>query len=90
MDKKQIKETVHEVADKAAKKANEKAKGTSGWKKWLWAAGAVIAAAIAWFTQGCANVTPQQLSAAHALYHAVTGEPCTLAKPSPVVVPTVK
>lgn len=90
MDKKQIKKTVHEVADKAAKKANEKAKTTTGWKKWLWALGAIIAGAVAWFTQGCTSVTPQQVSAVHALYHAVSGEPCTLARPEPVVVPVKK
>lgn len=90
MDKTQIKTTVHDVAEKAAAVANTKAKAASGWRRWLWAAGAIIAAAIAWFTQGCANVTPQQVSAAHVLYHAVTGEPCTLAQPAPVVVPTVK
>lgn len=90
MDKTKLKETIHGAAEKAASVANDRAKTTTGWRRWLWAAGAIIAAAIAWFTQGCTNVTPQQLSAAHALYHAVTGEPCTLAKPSPVVVPTVK
>ena len=90
MDKKQIKETVHEVADKAAKKANEKAKQASGWRRWLWAAGAVIAAAVAWFTQGCESVTPQQVHAAHVLFHAISGEPCDIAQPAPVEVRTVK
>lgn len=90
MDKTTIKKAVHSAADKTSAACNQKAKSATGWRRWLWAAGAIIAAAIAWFTQGCANVTPQQVSAAHALYHAVTGEPCTLAQPAPVVVPTVK
>lgn len=87
MDKQKIKETLHGVADKAAHAANDKAKTSSGWRKWLWAAGAILAAAVAWFTQGCTSVTPKQVHAAHVLYHAVTGEPCQL---SPVDATTVK
>jgi hypothetical protein len=90
MNKQKVKETVHGVAQQAAQAANEKAKASSGWKKWLWAAGAILAAAVAWFTQGCTNVTPELVMTAHTLYHAVTGEPCLLCKPSPVVVRTVK
>ena len=90
MDKSKIKETVHGVADKAADACNEKAKAATGWKRWLWGIGAIIAAAIAWFTQGCESVTPAQVHAAHALFHAVTGEPCMIAQPEPVVVPCKK
>lgn len=90
MDKTQIKTTVHGFATQAAQKANENAKAASGWKRWLWAAGAIIAGAIAWFTQGCTSVTAEQVHAAHALYHAISGEPCTIAKPCPVVVPEQK
>lgn len=90
MDKKQIKQTVHGFADKAAATANAKAKTATGWKKWLWAIGAILAGAVAWFTQGCANVTPQQVHAAHVLYHAISGEPCILDKVSPVDATTVK
>lgn len=87
MDKKQIKTTVHGFADKAAAAANEKAKTASGWRRWLWAIGAIIAGAVAWFTQGCTSVTPQQVHAAHVFYHAVTGESCQI---SPVDATTVK
>ena len=87
MDKKQIKETVHGFATQAASKANENAKASSGWKRWLWAIGAIVAGAIAWFTQGCTSVTPQQVHAAHVLYHAISGEPCQI---SPVDATTVK
>ena len=87
MDKDEIKKFVNSAATKAAETANEKAKTSSGWKRWLWAIGAIIAGAIAWFTQGCESVTPQQVHAAHVLYHAISGETCKI---SPVVVPTVK
>ena len=80
MDKDEIKKFVNSAASKTAATANEKAKTVTGWKKWLWAVGAIIAGAIAWFTQGCTSVTPQQVHAAHVFYHAVTGEPCTVAK----------
>jgi hypothetical protein len=86
MDKTKVKSFVNSAASKAAAAANEKAKASSGWKRWLWAIGAIVAGAIAWFTQGCTSVTPQQVHAAHALYHAVSGEPCTIAQPAPVVV----
>ena len=87
MDKKQIKETVHGVAEKAAAAANEKAKASSGWQRWLWAIGAIIAGAIAWFTQGCTPANVEQVQAAHAIYHVVSGKPC---KFSPVDATTVK
>ena len=76
MDKKEVKSFVNSAASKAAAAANENAKASSGWKRWLWAIGAIIAGAIAWFTQGCTNVTPEQVSTAHTLYHAVIGKPC--------------
>ena len=90
MDKKEVKSFVNSAASKAAATANEKAKTATGWKKWLWAIGAIIAGAVAWFTQGCTSVTPQQVHAAHVFYHAISGEPCTIAKPCPVVVPEQK
>lgn len=87
MDKQQIKETVHKFADKAAVNANTKAKEATGWKKWVWGIIAIIAGAIAFFTQqSCTSVTPQQVNAAHALYHAISGEPCTLAQPDVIIV----
>lgn len=51
--KAQIKADLHSGAARVAKTANEKAKAASGWKRWLWAAGAIIAAAVAWFTTSC-------------------------------------
>lgn len=87
MDKEKVKETVHGAAEKAAGACNKKAAEASGWQRWLWAIGAIIAGAVAWFTQGCESVTPAQVHAAHALFHAVTGEPCKI---SPVDATTVK
>lgn len=84
MDKETVKTTVHSVADKAADACNKKAASASGWKKWLWAIGAIIAGAVAWFTQGCESVTPAQvqaLKAAHGAYHFFTDNECKLAKP---------
>ena len=90
MDKKEVKTFVNSAASKAASTCNEKAKTASGWQRWLWAIGAIIAAAVAWFTQSCTPANVEQLQAAHTLYHAVTGEPCLLCKPEPVVVPRNK
>ena len=87
MNKDEIKKFVNGAAVKAAETANQNAKTATGWKRWLWAAGAILAGAIAWFTQGCTSVTPQQVHAAHVFYHAVTGEPCKI---SPVDATTVK
>ena len=83
MDKTKLKGTVHGVADKAATACNKNAKAASGWKKWLWAIGAIIAGAVAWFTQSCTPANVEQLQSAHELYHAVSGKPCKLAKPDP-------
>ena len=80
MDKQEVKSIVNSAASKAAAAANENAKASSGWKRWLWAIGAIVAGAVAWFTQGCTSVTAEQVHAAHMLYHAVSGEPCTVAK----------
>lgn len=46
----QLKVALHTAAAQGAEKAGEKARNSSGWQRWLWAAGAAIAAAIAWFT----------------------------------------
>jgi hypothetical protein len=87
MDKKQIKETVHGVADKAAEACKENVKTASGWSKWLWTIAAIAAGAAAWFTQGCTPANVEQLQAAHAIYHVVSGKPC---KFSPEVARSVK
>lgn len=54
-DKKaQIKADLHSGAAKVAKNANAKAKGSTGWRRWVYAALAIIAGAVAFFTAtGC-------------------------------------
>jgi hypothetical protein len=76
MDKDKVKTFVNGAASKAATTANEKAKSSTGWQRWLWAIGAIIAGAIAWFTQGCTPANVEQVQAAHAIYHVVSGKPC--------------
>lgn len=51
--KAQIKADLHSGAARVAKNANAKAKSTTGWRKWVYAAAAIIAGAVAFFTTGC-------------------------------------
>lgn len=51
--KAQIKADLHSGAARVAKNCNDKAKSTTGWKKWLYAIAAVVAGAVAFFTTGC-------------------------------------
>lgn len=87
MDKDKVKTFVNGAASKAATTANEKAKASTGWKRVLWAIAAVVAGAVAWFTTGCTPANVEQLQAAHAIYHAISGKPC---KFSPEVARSVK
>lgn len=76
MDKDKVKTFVNGAASKAATTANEKAKASTGWKRVLWAIAAVVAGAVAWFTQGCTPANVEQIQAAHAIYNVVSGKPC--------------
>lgn len=52
--KAQIKADLHSGAARVANKANSKAKEATGWRKWGYAALAIIAGAVAFFTAtGC-------------------------------------
>ena len=77
--KNQLKESVSKLADQMSDKALASAKQQTNklWKIMLYAVGIVMAgiAALAGFT-GCEHITPEQVHAAHALYHAASGEPC--------------
>ena len=53
MNEKDTKELLHGWASRTAAHANSKAKEATGWKRWLWALGAIVAGAVAWFTTGC-------------------------------------
>ena len=77
--KKQLKDSIGKLADQMSDKALASAKQQTNklWKIMLYAVGIVMAgiAALAGFT-GCEHITPEQVHAAHALYHAASGEPC--------------
>ena len=51
--KAQVKANLHSGAARVAKSTAEKAKTATGWRKWLFVAAAIVAAAVAWFTAGC-------------------------------------
>ena len=77
--KKKIQELVGKAADELSDKALAEAKEQTNklWKVLLYCVGVALAgiAALAGFT-GCEHITPEQVHAAHALYHAASGEPC--------------
>ena len=77
--KKKVQALVGKAADELSDKALAEAKEQTNrlWKVLLYAVGIVMAgiAALAGFT-GCEHITPEQVHAAHALYHAASGEPC--------------
>ena len=77
--KKKIQALVGKAADELSDKALAEAKEQTNrlWKVLLYAVGIALAgiAALAGFT-GCEHITPEQVHAAHALYHAASGEPC--------------
>lgn len=77
--KEQIKKTVGSLADELSDKALAEARKQTNrlWKVLLYCVGVALAgiAALAGFT-GCEHITPEQVHATHALYHAVSGEPC--------------
>ena len=55
---KEMTDTMHGVADYVATHAATQARSCGGWRRWLWAAAAAIAAAIAWFTMGDEQASP--------------------------------
>lgn len=61
--KKQVKADLHSGAARLAASANQKAKQATGWKKWLYAALAIIAGAVSFFTAtGCTASYTQSAS----------------------------
>ncbi len=61
--KEQVKATLYSGASRVAAKANSKAKVASGWRRWLYAAAAILAAAVAFFTaSGCTATYSQTAS----------------------------
>lgn len=61
--KAQVKADLHSSASRVASKANSKAKSATGWRKWVYAAVAIIAGAVAFFTAtGCTASYTQSAS----------------------------
>ena len=79
--KNEVRAQVNSAAKQGAQKAAAAAKTAAGWKKWLYAALAVILAGVAVFTQtGCAElgITPSGVMQAHEVYHVLTGTECKI------------
>lgn len=61
--KAQIKANLHSGAARVATAANTKAKSATGWRKWLYAAAAIIAGAVAFFTATACTASYSQTAA---------------------------
>ena len=61
--KAQVKADLHSGAARIAEKANSKAKETTGWRRWVYAALAIIAGAIAFFTTTSCTASYTQTAA---------------------------
>lgn len=57
------KNDLNSAAQKIATSANKKAQTSTGWKKWLYAAAAILAAAVAFFTATGCTATYSQTAA---------------------------
>ena len=57
------KNDLNATAQKIANSANKKAETATGWKKWLYAAAAILAAAVAFFTASGCTATYSQTAA---------------------------
>lgn len=58
-----MKTALNYTATKIAAAANTKAKNATGWKKWLYAAAAIIAGAVAFFTATACTASYSQTAA---------------------------
>lgn len=61
--KAQIKANLHSGAARVASTANAKAQSATGWRKWVYAALAIIAGAVAFFTATACTASYSQTSA---------------------------
>lgn len=57
------KKDLNATAQKIATSANKKAQASKGWKKWLYAAAAILAASVAFFTATGCTATYSQTAA---------------------------
>ena len=58
-----MKTTLNSTASKIATAANAKAKSATGWRKWLYAAAAILAGAVAFFTATACTASYSQTAA---------------------------
>lgn len=58
-----MKTALNSTASKIATAANAKAKSATGWRKWLYAAAAIIAGAVAFFTATACTASYSQTAA---------------------------
>ena len=72
------KKDLNATAQKIANSANKKAQASKGWKKWLYAAAAILAAAVAFFTATGCTATYSQTAAGDisATVTVVEPQPC--------------
>ena len=78
--KAQIKADLHSGAARVASKANRKAKAATGWRKWVYAALAIIAGAVAFFTATGCTASYTQSAAGDIHFTATVVEPAPYQK----------
>lgn len=78
--KAQIKADLHSGAARVASKANSKAKEATGWRRWLYAAAAIIAGAVAFFTATGCTASYTQSAAGDIHFTATVVEPAPYQK----------
>lgn len=80
--KDKAKDVAKELTQGAAEWLKEEAKSSTGVMRWVYGILFILAmGALAVFFSSCSGVTPEQVQAAHALYHAVSGDRCVLVVP---------
>jgi Rieske Fe-S protein len=62
-EKAQLKANLHTGAARVASTANAKAKSATGWRRWLYAAAAILAGAVAFFTATACTASYSQTAA---------------------------
>lgn len=78
--KSQIKADLHSGASRVAAKANKKAKESAGWRRWVYAVVAILAAAVAFFTASGCTATYSQTAAGDISANVTIVQPAELQK----------
>lgn len=74
------KNDLNATARKIANSANKKAKTSTGWKKWLYAAAAILAGAVAFFTASGCTATYSQTAAGDIFANVTIVQPAEFSK----------